>query len=70
MEYVVIVVIFVAFALAIGWAWHKEIANWNNGTCVHCGGEYKSFDVDSMGGIGYKCDSCGNVIWITYPMGM
>ena len=70
MEYVAIVVIFIAFALAIGWAWNKEISEWNNGTCDKCGGKYKSFDTDSQGGVGYKCDSCGNVIWITYPMGM
>lgn len=46
----------------LGYTWDKK--NWNNGICPNCNkGFWKSFDMDSQGGIGYTCTNCGSTHW-------
>lgn len=44
---------------------HTEIKRYNKGRC-RCGGNYKQFDIDSQGGIGWECDKCGGYIWTSW----
>ena len=46
----------------------KEKVLWNGGFCPQCYREWRSFDTDSQGGRGYKCDACGQHIWISYSV--
>ena len=48
------------------WARVLEKREWNEGSCDRCGYPWKSFDMDSQGGRGYKC-VCVRRIWISYP---
>ena len=41
-----------------------ETRNWNKGHCSRCYSQWKSFDMDSSGAVGYKC-LCGKYIWIS-----
>ena len=43
-----------------------EMKAYNNGICPVCGGKYICDSGDSQGGRRYRCDKCGNFIWITY----
>lgn len=57
-----------AFAFGIAaligiWLERKEF---NNGVCLRCQERLKFFDYDSQGGRGYKCESCGYKVWISY----
>ena len=40
---------------------------WNGGICPSCGNQWESFDMDSQGGRGYKCE-CGSGVWISYAV--
>ena len=39
---------------------------WNNGWCPQCNNIWRSFDMDSQGGRGYRCDCPHRHIWISY----
>jgi hypothetical protein len=60
--------IVIVFA-GIIYLWHRvgyyaDKKAWNNGVCPVCNkGFWKSFDVDSGGGVGYKCTNCENSHW-------
>ena len=32
----------------------------------HCGLPWQSFDMDSQGGVGIKCQRCGEVEWVSW----
>ena len=66
MEAALIIGVVAATMAAFCWAaYHFEKREWNNGVCRHCGGMWRSFDIDSSGAIGYKCQS-GHSIWISW----
>jgi hypothetical protein len=44
---------------------NSEKKQWNNGTCVECGEEWRCFDMDSQGGRMYKCKN-GHYCDISY----
>lgn len=50
------------------YARHREKILWNKGACFCGTGFWVSFDMDSQGGIGYKCSNprCNQHIWISY----
>jgi hypothetical protein len=57
---------YVAIGLGMWWfGWRFEKRQWNAGRCPECGGEWRYFDTDSQGGLGFKCD-CGRTCWISY----
>lgn len=56
----VIVVIIIATIYGI-----KEIKDFNDGNC-ECGKRYKSFTMDSQGGIGWKCEGCDKHMWTSW----
>ncbi len=65
-----IVLVLVALLVAGGfWARSSEKKAWNNGICAECHTPWKSFDLDSQGGRGYKC-GCGghHTVWISYAV--
>lgn len=44
---------------------HLETKKWNNGRCPRCLSPWKSFDMDSGGGVGYSC-RCDRTIWLSW----
>jgi hypothetical protein len=49
------------------WNLFRERKEWNNGICPHCkNGNWKSFDTDSSGATGYKCENCNSYTWISW----
>ncbi len=61
----VILFILLLFPIGAMWCRNSEDKAWNNGVCPCEKGFWKSFDMDSQGGVGYKCTDlkCNNVIW-------
>lgn len=58
--------IFFLFILAvILYFRHQELKEFNHGHCK-CGGSLKTFDMDSQGGTGWKCNCCGNGMWTSW----
>lgn len=55
------------FAAMICWAINMEKKDWNGGHCP-CGTRWRHYGNDSQGGRGYKCDACGDGIWISYAV--
>lgn len=45
---------------------HIEKKAFNNGVCTHCGNKLIPFDFDSQGGLGFECETCEYVIWLSY----
>ncbi len=45
---------------------HDEKRIWNGGFHAKCWGPWVSFDVDSQGGRGYNCATCGKSMWVSY----
>ena len=43
-----------------------ERREFNKGYCTECGEKLRRFDVDSSGAVGWCCDRCQNVIWISW----
>ena len=43
----------------------KEIKEFNKGSC-QCGGKFKTFDMDSQGGTGWKCQKCNKYMWTSW----
>lgn len=67
-----IAVVYTVLILAIGLCClfigiRLETMYYNKGICPVCNGKYEIFDIDSQGSRGYECDTCGNVIWVSYP---
>ena len=58
--------IVVAIILGIFIARNLEKKDFNKGRCRNCEGRLRCFDRDSQSGRGYICDTCGNVVWISY----
>jgi hypothetical protein len=48
------------------WQYRYERRQWNNGTCVNCRTPWRSFDMDSQGGRGYKCETRCSYVWISW----
>ncbi len=63
--YIGLAILFMAIAGAIITR-NFEKKNWNNGRCSICNQEWKSFDTDSQGGIGFNCGCKYRHIWISY----
>lgn len=61
------IAILLIMAVGMFVAYRLEKSDWNNGACSCEKGWWRSFDMDSQGGRGYKCTHCRKVIWITYP---
>jgi len=60
----IIIISVLVLLCIIGSIIEKKI--WNKGFCQKCQTKWKYFDTDSIGGRGYKCETCGKAIWITY----
>lgn len=59
-----VLVVFLGLAL---WAIRSERKSWNKGVCTQCNKDiWVSFDMDSSGATGYKCNSCGASTWISW----
>lgn len=62
--------ILVFFAGLAVWGSRYEQKEWNSGVCPKCGtGKWRFLDIDSQGGVGFKCDKCINYTWQTYRKG-
>jgi hypothetical protein len=49
------------------WTYFSDKKEWNKGICPHCKkGNWHSFDTDSSGATGIKCDNCGKYSWINF----
>ncbi len=55
--------IFCVTAFLFGYRADKK--DWNNGRCT-CGGQWRSFDMDSSGARGYHCSRCKKGVWISF----
>lgn len=64
--FVAIAVVLLALVVASLWAYRQEKKTVMEG---HCGLPWQSWDVDSSGAVGLKCQKCGNlgpfVSWYT-----
>ncbi len=47
------------------WGYYNEKRLWNRGHCSICGSIWKSFDMDSSGAVGFKCEG-KHYIWISW----
>lgn len=65
LRWLLVVLGFVAFFGLGVICWRYEIRKWNRGRCPRCHQPWKSFDVDSQGGVGYTC-KCGSYIWLSW----
>ena len=43
-----------------------ERREFNKGYCTECGEKLRCFAQDSSGALGWCCDNCQNVIWISW----
>lgn len=60
-----IAVLIIAIAVVSEYLRQKRV--WNQGQCVRCqAGRWTYLIDDSHGGGGYKCDECGQVIWLDW----
>lgn len=63
----IIALLILIFALIMRIQFLSERKRWNNGICANCNnGYWKSFDMDSQGGTGYKCTNCNAHVWLDY----
>ena len=69
MEFVIIIFSGL-IAICVGLMWRaklREASEYNGGFCTECpDSPMVSFDMDSQGGRGYRCDQCYRRIWISY----
>lgn len=60
------ILLLVMVPIAVIREYHRQKRDWNQGFCADCSECWRSFDIDSQGGRGYKC-GCRH-IWIDYPV--
>lgn len=54
-------------AMAVISEYLRQKRVWNQGKCVRCPtGRWTYLTDDSQGGGAYKCDECGQVIWLDW----
>ena len=67
MEFIPGIVILVLMFAGGLWQRNNEKRDYNKGFCPHCLTIWQSFDMDSQGGRGYKCEcKPRRYIWISY----
>ena len=66
---IIIFILFIIFSIiCIISVYRRELKNYNNGICKHCGTQLKHFTNDSQGNRGYICDNCENIIFVSYDI--
>lgn len=56
----ILLALFVSFWV---YSYFSEKKEWNGGWHRECGGRWRTFDMDSQGGVGHTCTKCNATIW-------